>query len=406
MASGAPAAASREAVLRQIDARDEDPRDRELATAIAELPQRQREALVLRSVYGLSHDDAATALAVSPARVETLVRCARRRLRERLGYVPSLPTSALAVPSTLKQELADALAGLATVAQGAPGADADRLHATDAFAPAAAPRRARLTRQRAFPGVRTVAAVPVVAAAAVLAAFGPRGDARAPESAPEAAAAVSAVADPAPQASAKRRAVPRRNGRERLERPSRPQAQTVAGRAGRQSEPRVAVSRPRADDGDGTRTASRGRSDRDAGREAAPASGGVAPPAAPVQPEEDGTEATAAPTSGGAQAQQKVEARVDLGAKKRRAAPEKRTRIDVRVQPSAAAPPKHTGRRDDHEAERGKHGNDDDEKAEKRSADECEDDDDDGKGGDGKVDDGEDGDRDDNGGEGDDNPVG
>jgi RNA polymerase sigma factor (sigma-70 family) len=60
----------------------------ELRVALGELPERQREALLLREVRGLSYDEVAAAMEVSPPAVETLIFRARRRLVERIRLVP------------------------------------------------------------------------------------------------------------------------------------------------------------------------------------------------------------------------------------------------------------------------------------------------------------------------------
>ena len=60
----------------------------ELRDALAELPERQREALLLREVRGLSYDEVATAMDVSPPAVETLIFRARKRLVDRIRVLP------------------------------------------------------------------------------------------------------------------------------------------------------------------------------------------------------------------------------------------------------------------------------------------------------------------------------
>jgi RNA polymerase sigma factor (sigma-70 family) len=99
----------------------------EVATAIAELPARQREALVLREFCGLSYEQVAAAMSVSAAAVESLLSRARRRLAEQFGDLPR--GSALVVPATLREELARLIPGFdvggaaaAGVATGAGGA--------------------------------------------------------------------------------------------------------------------------------------------------------------------------------------------------------------------------------------------------------------------------------------------
>ena len=56
----------------------------ELAAAAGRLPQRQREALALREVLGLSHPELAAAIGVEPAAVAPLLARARLRLRSEL----------------------------------------------------------------------------------------------------------------------------------------------------------------------------------------------------------------------------------------------------------------------------------------------------------------------------------
>jgi RNA polymerase sigma factor (sigma-70 family) len=58
-----------------------------LWSAIRELPQQQRDALLLREFDGLSYDELAVALAVTTPAVESLLFRARRRLRARLRAV-------------------------------------------------------------------------------------------------------------------------------------------------------------------------------------------------------------------------------------------------------------------------------------------------------------------------------
>lgn len=60
-------------------------RQARVAAALAELPERQREAVVLRTYQGLSQVDAAAALGVSVEAVESLVARARRALRVALA---------------------------------------------------------------------------------------------------------------------------------------------------------------------------------------------------------------------------------------------------------------------------------------------------------------------------------
>ena len=89
-----------------------------LYAALAELPQRQREAVVLRDVYGLRHGEVGAALGVSRASVESLLFRARRRLRMRLR--PAAAT-AIVVPLALREAVAQAVPGFAAAPAGAAG---------------------------------------------------------------------------------------------------------------------------------------------------------------------------------------------------------------------------------------------------------------------------------------------
>ena len=81
----------------------------ELRHALAELPEQQREAVVLRDVYGLRYREVAVALGLSRPAVESVLFRARRRLRTRLRPV----AGALVVPSGLRDALDQALPGFA-----------------------------------------------------------------------------------------------------------------------------------------------------------------------------------------------------------------------------------------------------------------------------------------------------
>jgi len=80
----------------------------ELRAALAELPARQREAVVLRYLYGLRYTEVATALGLSRPATEALLFRARRAMRLRLRPVVG---AALVVPSMVRDELALALPG-------------------------------------------------------------------------------------------------------------------------------------------------------------------------------------------------------------------------------------------------------------------------------------------------------
>jgi RNA polymerase sigma factor (sigma-70 family) len=83
-----------------------------VAGAIAELPARQREALILREFCGLSYEQVAVAMSVSGAAVDSLLSRARRRLVEQLGDIPQAAAGAFVVPATLREELSRLVPGL------------------------------------------------------------------------------------------------------------------------------------------------------------------------------------------------------------------------------------------------------------------------------------------------------
>lgn len=62
----------------------DEPRLRALDRAIAALPARYKEALVLTAIQGLSHREAADQLGITPKAVELRVHRARKRLQEQL----------------------------------------------------------------------------------------------------------------------------------------------------------------------------------------------------------------------------------------------------------------------------------------------------------------------------------
>ena len=63
-------------------------RGRRVARALAELPQRQREALVLQYYQELTNSEAAEVMGIGIEALESLLVRARRSLRERLGGEP------------------------------------------------------------------------------------------------------------------------------------------------------------------------------------------------------------------------------------------------------------------------------------------------------------------------------
>jgi Sigma-70, region 4 len=65
---------------------------RELAQATAQLPERQREALALRELLGLSHDEVGAVVGLDPSAIGLLLARARLRLRVELrGEGAALP---------------------------------------------------------------------------------------------------------------------------------------------------------------------------------------------------------------------------------------------------------------------------------------------------------------------------
>ena len=102
----------------------------EVADAIGKLPSRQREALVLREFCGLSYEQVAAAMSVSEPVVDSLLSRARRRVNERVGYVPRVARGALVVPASLREELARLIPGL----DGAAAATATGVGGTAALA--------------------------------------------------------------------------------------------------------------------------------------------------------------------------------------------------------------------------------------------------------------------------------
>ena len=77
--------------IEQFEDREKAPLDDDLAirravrSAVADLPDRQRAALVLVHFQGFSGQEAASALGVSAEAVESLLSRARRRLRKVLS---------------------------------------------------------------------------------------------------------------------------------------------------------------------------------------------------------------------------------------------------------------------------------------------------------------------------------
>lgn len=80
----------------------------ELVDALSELPERQREAVFLRYVYGLRYAEVSTALGLSLPATEALLFRARRAMRLRLRHATA---AVLVVPVSVRDELASALPG-------------------------------------------------------------------------------------------------------------------------------------------------------------------------------------------------------------------------------------------------------------------------------------------------------
>jgi RNA polymerase sigma factor (sigma-70 family) len=103
---------------------------RAVADAIGELPERQRRAVVLRDLRGLSNTEVARALAVAPGTVDALVYRGRRRVRN--AFRRSWPATVV-VPVSLR----DALARLIPHFETSGGAGAALLSAKLLAAPVA-----------------------------------------------------------------------------------------------------------------------------------------------------------------------------------------------------------------------------------------------------------------------------
>lgn len=79
-----------------------------LCRELADLPQQQRDALLLREFYGLTYEESAAALGISLAALESLIHRGRERLIERIRPARAAHT-AVAVPFALWDSLAAAL---------------------------------------------------------------------------------------------------------------------------------------------------------------------------------------------------------------------------------------------------------------------------------------------------------
>lgn len=108
-----------------------------LRRALGDLPERQREAIVLRDFHGLSYDEVAAVMSVSAPAVESLLSRGRRALAERVAPLRTVPT-AIAVPGSLRDELARLIPGFAdSEAAAAAGVGAAGVLAKLATAPLA-----------------------------------------------------------------------------------------------------------------------------------------------------------------------------------------------------------------------------------------------------------------------------
>ena len=83
----------------------------DLREELSALPEKQREAVVLRDLYGLRYDEVARALNTSRPAVEALLFRGRRRIQRRLR--PGLAAGVLVVPLALRESLAYAVPGFA-----------------------------------------------------------------------------------------------------------------------------------------------------------------------------------------------------------------------------------------------------------------------------------------------------
>lgn len=81
-----------------------------LAAGLSTLPERQREAVLLRDFFGLSYREVAAAMSVTEPAVESLLSRARRRLEECVGPLRAVP-GVLVVPQSLRDELARLVPG-------------------------------------------------------------------------------------------------------------------------------------------------------------------------------------------------------------------------------------------------------------------------------------------------------
>jgi RNA polymerase sigma-70 factor (ECF subfamily) len=91
-----------------------------LCAAVAELPTKQREAIVLREFYGLSYREVAAALGTTGTAVESAIFKSRRSLQERLRPIRDAAGS-LALPLSLQDSLSQLIPGFSQAAAGGGG---------------------------------------------------------------------------------------------------------------------------------------------------------------------------------------------------------------------------------------------------------------------------------------------
>jgi RNA polymerase sigma-70 factor (ECF subfamily) len=91
-----------------------------LCAAVAELPTKQREAIVLREFYGLSYREVAAALGTTGTAVESAIFKSRRSLQARLRPVRDAAGS-LALPLSLQDSLSQLIPGFSQAAAGGGG---------------------------------------------------------------------------------------------------------------------------------------------------------------------------------------------------------------------------------------------------------------------------------------------
>jgi RNA polymerase sigma factor (sigma-70 family) len=88
-----------------------------LCAALAELPQQQRYAVVLREFYGLSYEEVQDALGVTESAVESLLFRARKRLQEELRPA-RIASGVLALPLALRDAIAGSVPGFGSGSSG------------------------------------------------------------------------------------------------------------------------------------------------------------------------------------------------------------------------------------------------------------------------------------------------